>query len=117
MRITESDNLRDCVDYHVSVSGFDIYDSIIGGKIEDLYTPLMVINVSMSKPRNDLAHIKIYVFKNRSIELNTILTYVQNLNANVFQSSYDVCRLLNNYIHTHINYLDGYVVQYYTINL
>lgn len=117
MRITENDNLKSCVVNHVLVDGFDIYDSPDTSNTEVISCPLMLINVTMSKPKNDLAHIKIYVFKNRSVELDSILAYMQNLNPNVFASIYDMYRLLSDYIHTHINYLDDYAAQYYTIDL
>ena len=131
MRITENDNLKNCIPTGVYVDGFDIHDSLgsihecVCGDEKITYFDdivLVSITVTMTKSsfasaKRDTAIVKIYAYQNRSDELERIISEITNPQQLVYRHSTNIASMFNNYIHGHIDCLDDYTVQYYTLDL
>jgi len=125
MRITENDNLKNCIPTGVYVDGFDIHDSLGDVRTckcgdEQITSVILSITVTMTKSsfasaKRDTAIVKIYAYQNRSDELDRIISEITN--PLIHRHHTNTVSMVNNYIHGHIDCLDDYTVQYYTLDL
>lgn len=114
-RITDSEDLKECVRNKIHTDGFDIHDGEYKGM------PLYYITVDMRGVGGSSAKVRIFVYEgcseyideiNRAINENE--TYIKQ--GMYVSSGYEIFKLFDKYIHENIPVTERFVSQYYTLN-
>lgn len=114
-RITDSEDLKECVRNKIHTDGFDIHDGEYKG------TPLYYMTVDMRGVGGSSAKVRIFVYDGYSEYIDEINRAINENEAYIRQgtyvsSVYDIFRLFDKYIHENIPVTERFVSQYYTLN-